>query len=243
MSKQRLDSLIVSKGLIESKNRARAAIMAGEVTVNRVVASKAGSLVSDDAVILIAEKPPYVSRGGFKLEHALNTFQIDVKSMTCLDVGASTGGFTDCLLQQGAARVYALDVGYGQIDYRLRRDKRVIVMEKVNAHYPFELPEKVNLATMDLSFISVTSVIPNILPHLAPGGELVVLFKPQFEVNREDVGKGGVIRDPLIHAKAISRFIVWVNQHELQLLNLVASPILGAEGNTEFLIQLRPFKL
>jgi 23S rRNA (cytidine1920-2'-O)/16S rRNA (cytidine1409-2'-O)-methyltransferase len=214
--------------------------MAGEVSVNGNVMTKAGSLVADDAQVQMAAKMPYVSRGGLKLEHALDEFKIDVKGLTCLDTGASTGGFTVCLLQRGANKVYALDVGYGQLDYKLRRDGRISVMEKVNAHFPFELSEKVDLAVMDLSFISVTSVIPNVLVHLKPPGDLIVLFKPQFEAARDDVGKGGVIKDPAVHARTIAGLIVWMNQNGLRLLNLTASPILGAEGNKEFLIYMRP---
>ena len=239
MTKQRLDALLVSRGLFENKSRAQASIMAGEVTVNGLTANKSGILVQDDVDVQLKEKMRYVSRGGLKLEHALKEFKIDVKGFTCLDVGASTGGFTDCLLQNGAKKVYALDVGYGQLDYKLRKDNRVIVMEKVNAHYPFDLPEKVDFATMDLSFISTTMVIPNVLPHLGAPGELVVLFKPQFEADREDVGKGGIIKDPEVHTRTLSKFFIWMNESRLRLINLAASPILGAEGNKEFLIYMR----
>jgi 23S rRNA (cytidine1920-2'-O)/16S rRNA (cytidine1409-2'-O)-methyltransferase len=239
MPKQRLDSLLVSRGLSENKSKAQSCIMAGDVIVNGQAVTKAGSLVPEDADIQLKAKMPYVSRGGLKLEHALKEFKIDVKGLTCLDVGASTGGFTDCLLQHGTDKVYALDVGYGQLDYKLRKDNRVIVMEKVNAHYPFDLPEKVDLATMDLSFISTTMVIPNVLPHLHSPGELVVLFKPQFEADREDVGKGGVIKDPAVHTRTLSKFVIWMNENRLRLINLAASPILGAEGNKEFLIYMR----
>jgi len=217
-------------------------IMAGEVTVNGSLMTKAGCLVSADAEILLKEKLPYVSRGGLKLEHALKEFGINVSGLHCLDVGASTGGFTDCLLQHGAERVYALDVGHGQIDYGLRRDNRVTVLEKVNAHYPFNLPGKVGLATVDVSFISATMVIPNILPHLIPDGEVVVLLKPQFEADRKDVGKGGVIRDPAVHSRCIGKFISWMNLNSWSLLNLTASPLSGADGNREFLMNMRPFK-
>jgi 23S rRNA (cytidine1920-2'-O)/16S rRNA (cytidine1409-2'-O)-methyltransferase len=195
--------------------------------------------VQDDADVQLKGRMRYVSRGGLKLEHALNEFQIDVKGLICLDVGASTGGFTDCMLQHGAARVYALDVGYGQLDYKLRQDRRVIVMEKVNAHFPFDLPEKVDLATMDLSFISITMVIPNVLLHLGPPGEILALFKPQFEAAREEVGKGGIIKDPAVHARLLGNFTIWMNENRLRLINLTASPILGAEGNKEFLIYMR----
>jgi len=242
MPKQRLDSLLVARGLSENRSRAQAVIMAGEVTVNGSLMTKAGCLVSADAEILLKEKMPYVSRGGLKLEHAFKEFGINVSGLVCLDVGASTGGFTDCLLQHGADRVYALDVGHGQIDYGLRRDNRVTVLEKVNAHYPFNLPGKVGLATVDVSFISATMVIPNILPHLVPDGEVVVLFKPQFEADRKDVGKGGVIRDPAVHVRCIGKFVSWMNSNSWSLLDLTASPISGADGNREFLIHMRPFK-
>jgi 23S rRNA (cytidine1920-2'-O)/16S rRNA (cytidine1409-2'-O)-methyltransferase len=243
MAKQRLDTLLVTRGLAENKIKAQAVIMAGDVSVNGNVMTKAGSLVAEDAQVQMAAKLPYVSRGGLKLEHALEEFKIGVKGLTCLDVGASTGGFTDCLLQRGAKKVFALDVGYGQLDYGLRKDSRVVVMEKVNAHFPLELPHKVDLAVMDISFISVTSVIPNVLPHLQPPGDMVILLKPQFEADRADVGRGGIVKDPAVHAGTIANLIVWMNQNGLRLLNLTASPILGAEGNKEFLIYMRPLKI
>jgi 23S rRNA (cytidine1920-2'-O)/16S rRNA (cytidine1409-2'-O)-methyltransferase len=230
---------MVNRGLAENKSKAQASIMAGDVSVDGAVITKAGTGVKEDADIQVKEKLPYVSRGGLKLEHALKEFQISVEGLTCLDVGASTGGFTDCLLQRGAKKVYALDVGYGQLDYRLRQDSRVVTIEKVNAHFPFDLPEKVDLATMDVSFISVTSVIPNVLPHLKPPCNMLVLFKPQFEARREDVGKGGVIKDQAVHARTIANLVLWMNENKLRLLNLTASPILGAEGNREFLIYMR----
>ncbi|MBM4451248.1 MAG: TlyA family RNA methyltransferase [Chloroflexi bacterium] len=238
--KQRLDSLLVARELAENKSKARALIMAGEVTVDGKPVTKAGSMIDESATIELAEKLPYVSRGGVKLAHALDEFKLDVAGLTALDVGASTGGFTDCLLQRGASKVYALDVGYGQLDYKLRQDQRVVVLERVNAHYPFDLPEKANLATIDVSFISVTKVIPNVLPHLAPPSYIIILFKPQFEAEKEEVGKGGIIKDPEVHSRVLGRFIVWATEHELRLRNLIASPILGAEGNKEFLILLTP---
>jgi 23S rRNA (cytidine1920-2'-O)/16S rRNA (cytidine1409-2'-O)-methyltransferase len=238
--KQRLDSLLVARELAENRSQAQALIMAGKVTVSGKVITKPGSLVDENANLELAEKPPYVSRGGFKLAHALNEFKLNVSSLIAADIGASTGGFTDCLLQRSAKRVYAIDVGYGQLDYKLRQDPRVVVMERVNAHYPFSLPKKVNMATIDLSFISVTKVIPNIIGHLMPPGYIIVLFKPQFEAERKEVGKGGIIKDPQVHARVIGRFIVWAIDHELRLRGLIASPILGAEGNKEFLIFLTP---
>lgn len=239
MSKQRLDDLLVIRGLAENKSKARALIMAGEVTVGNKSVTKQGSMVDENASIELAERLPYVSRGGIKLAHALDEFKLDVANLTAMDVGASTGGFTDCLLQRGAKRIYAIDVGYGQLDYRLRQDPRVVVMERVNAHHHFELPEKVNLATMDLSFISVTKVISNVVEHLMPTGYIIVLFKPQFEAERNEVGKGGIIKDSEAHARILGRFIVWITENNLRLRDLVASPILGAEGNKEFLIWLK----
>ncbi len=240
MAKQRLDNLLVARALTENNKIAQALIMAGKVTVSGRIITKPGTLVDASASLELAGKLPYVSRGGIKLAHALDEFKLDVASLVALDVGASTGGFTDCLLQRGAKRVYAIDVGYGQLDYKLRQDPRVVVMEKINAHHHFALPERVNIAAIDLSFISVTSVIPNIIGHLTSPGYIIVLFKPQFEAKRKEVPKGGVIKDPQVHALVLGRFIVWATEHDLRLRGLVASPILGAEGNKEFLIFLTP---
>jgi 23S rRNA (cytidine1920-2'-O)/16S rRNA (cytidine1409-2'-O)-methyltransferase len=240
MPKQRLDNLLVSRELAENKKIAQALIIAGKITVSGRTITKPGTPVDEDASLEIAEKLPYVSRGGIKLAHALDEFKLDVTSLTAMDVGASTGGFTDCLLQRGARRVYAIDVGYGQLDYKLRQDPRVIVMERINAHHPFSLPEKVNIATIDLSFISVTRVMPNVIEHLIEPGYIIVLFKPQFEAKRNEVPKGGVIKDPQVHSLVLGRFIVWTTKHDLRLRGLVASPILGAKGNKEFLILLNP---
>ena len=243
MAKQRLDSLLVARELAENKKMAQALIIAGKITVSGRVIIKPGTLVDEDAELALAGKLPYVSRGGIKLAHALDEFKLDVASLTAMDVGASTGGFTDCLLQRGVKRVYAIDVGYGQLDYKLRQDTRVVVTERVNAHHPFPLPEKVNIATIDLSFISVTSVIPNVIGHLTPPGYIIILLKPQFEAKREEVPKGGVIKDPQVHALVLGRFIVWATEHALRLRGLVASPILGAEGNKEFLVFLTPSQI
>ncbi|HLB28093.1 MAG TPA: TlyA family RNA methyltransferase [Dehalococcoidales bacterium] len=239
MPKLRLDTLLVEKGLAESRAKAQALIMAGKVSVDGKEVTKAGTLVPEDAVISIAEPPPFVGRGGLKLDYALDQFQLDVLGKVAADIGASTGGFTDCLLKRGASRVYAIDVGYGQLDYRLRQDKRVVVMERVNARYPLTLPEKVDLATIDVSFISVEKIIPSVAQVLKPGGYLVVLIKPQFEAKREEVGKGGVIKQPSLHALVMGRFIAWVVRQGFRLSGLVASPVLGASGNREFLILLR----
>lgn len=243
MPKLRLDNLLVTRELAENRSQAQALIMAGKVTVLGKLITKPGTFVDEDATIELAEKLPYVSRGGIKLAHALDEFKLEVTSLTAMDIGASTGGFTDCLLQRGARRVYAIDVGYGQLAHKLRQDPRVVVMERVNAHYPFPLPEKVNMATIDVSFISVTKIIPNIIDHLIFPGHIIVLFKPQFEAEREEVGKGGIIKDPLVHARVLGRFILWITDNDLRLQGLLASPVLGAEGNKEFLILLRPSQM
>jgi len=239
VARRRIDSLLVDRGLVESRAKAQALIMAGEVIVDGKAAIKPGTLVTKEAVITILEPPPFVGRGGIKLDYALDQFQLDVSSKVVADIGASTGGFTDCLLKRGARRVYAVDVGYGQLDYRLRQDKRVVVMERVNARYPIPLPEKVDLATVDLSFISVEKVIPVVVPLVKEGGCLVVLIKPQFEAKRSEVGKGGVVKQALVHARVLGRFIAWMIAHGFRLGGLAASPILGASGNREFFVLLR----
>ena len=213
--------------------------MAGEVTVDGKAVTKPGTLIAEEAAVSIAEPPPFVGRGGLKLDYALDQFQIDVSSKVAADIGASTGGFTDCLLKHGASRVYAIDVGYGQLDYNLRQDPRVVVLERVNARYPINLPEKVDLATIDVSFISVQKIIPTVAQLLKDNGDILVLFKPQFEAKREEVGKKGVIRQPIVHARVLGRFIVWITEHGFRLEGLIASPILGAEGNKEFFVLLK----
>jgi len=239
VAKRRIDSLLLDRGLVESRAKAQALIMAGEVEVEGKTITKSGTLVAGEAAITIRKPPPFVSRGGIKLDAALDHFQLDVSSKVVADIGASTGGFTDCLLKRGAKRVYAVDVGYGQLDYRLRQDKRVVVMERVNARYPIPLPEKVDLATIDLSFISVEKVIPSVAQLLKDDGYLLVLIKPQFEAKRSEVGKGGIVKQATIHALVLGRFIAWVVDHGFRLGGLVASPILGASGNREFFVLLR----
>jgi 23S rRNA (cytidine1920-2'-O)/16S rRNA (cytidine1409-2'-O)-methyltransferase len=239
VAKRRLDSLLVDRGLVESRAKAQALIMAGEVEVAGKTVIKAGTLVAEGAAINILKPPPFVSRGGIKLDAALDQFQLDVSSLVAADIGASTGGFTDCLLKRGAKRVYAVDVGYGQLDYRLRQDKRVVVMERVNARYPISLPERVDLVTIDLSFISVEKVIPSVAKLLKDDGYLLVLIKPQFEAKRREVGKGGIIKQPLVHARVLGRFINWMVGRGFRLGGLIASPILGASGNREFFALLR----
>ena len=239
MAKRRIDSLLVERGLVESRTKAQALIMAGEVIVAGKPVTKAGTPVKEEAAITILEPPPFVSRGGIKLDYALSQFHIDVSSKVAADIGASTGGFTDCLLKRGAVRVYAIDVGYGQLDYRLRQDSRVVVIERVNARYPITLPEKADLVTMDLSFISVEKVIPSVAKLLKSSGYLIVLIKPQFEAKRGEVGKGGVIKQPILHARVLGRFISWLPEHGFKLGGLVPSPIPGASGNREFFVLLR----
>lgn len=236
---RRLDLLLVERGLAESRENARALIIAGEVLANERLATKPGTLVREDVAIRMLQKPPFVSRGGLKLAHALDRFQIDVDSQVALDVGASTGGFTDCLLKRGAIRVYAVDVGYGQLDYRLRVDPRVVVMERVNARYPFSVPEPVGLATVDLSFISLEKVVPTVAQLMKPDGRIICLVKPQFEVGRSQVGKGGLVKDPSLHARVLGRFISWAIGRGFRIKGLTPSPILGASGNREFFVLLK----
>ena len=239
MTKRRIDTLLVERGLVESRTKAQALIMAGEVMVDGKAVAKSGTLVAEEAVITVIEPPPFVSRGGLKLDYALDRFQLDVSSKVAADVGASTGGFTDCLLKRGAGRVYAIDVGYGQLDYRLRQDSRVVVMDRVNARYTINLPEKVDLATIDVSFISVKKIIPSVAQLVKESGSLLVLVKPQFEARRGEVGKGGVIKQAGVHARVLGRFIAWVVEHSFRVGGLIASPILGASGNREFFILLK----
>jgi 23S rRNA (cytidine1920-2'-O)/16S rRNA (cytidine1409-2'-O)-methyltransferase len=231
--------LLVDRGLVESRAKAQALIMAGKVVVEGKTVTKAGTLVAEEAAITILKPPPFVSRGGIKLDYALGHFQLDVSSRVVADIGASTGGFTDCLLKRGAKRVYAVDVGYGQLDYRLRRDPKVVVMERVNARYPIPLPERVDLATIDLSFISVEKVIPSVAQLVKDDGYLLVLLKPQFEAKRSEVGKGGIVKQAVVHARVLGRFVAWLVEHGFRLGGLVASPILGASGNREFFLLLR----
>ncbi|MFC1988564.1 TlyA family RNA methyltransferase [Chloroflexota bacterium] len=239
MKKIRIDSLLVERELVESRSKAQAMIMAGEVMVGGRAVVKSGIMVPEEAVITLAEPPPFVSRGGLKLDYALDQFRLDVSSRVVADVGASTGGFTDCLLKRGASRVYAIDVGYGQLDYRLRQDSRVVVMERVNARYTITLPEKVDLVTMDVSFISVEKIIPTVTKLVKEDGYLLVLIKPQFEARRDEVGRGGVIKQPALHARVLGRFITWAIGQGFRMGGLIASPILGASGNREFFILIK----
>jgi len=243
MAKRRLDALLLERGLVESHEKAQVAVMAGAVLVDDRPAVKAASLVDEAASLRLVERQRYVGRGGEKLEHALNVFGIDVAGAVAADIGSSTGGFTDCLLQHGASRVYAIDVGRGQLDVRLRQEPRVVVMEGVNARYLEGLPEPVDLVTVDVAFISLRQVLPAARRLLRPGGSIVALFKPQFEAARREVGKGGVIRDPQMHARLIGRFAAWCVKNGLRVLGLTASPLLGPAGNREFFFHLREASL
>jgi 23S rRNA (cytidine1920-2'-O)/16S rRNA (cytidine1409-2'-O)-methyltransferase len=235
--KRRLDLELQARGLAASREKAQALILAGEVTVDGQKAAKAGQSVSAAARIAVAQPLKYVSRGGLKLEAALTQFGIPVEGRVCLDVGTSTGGFSDCLLQHGAVRVHAVDTGAGQIDWRLRTDPRVILHEKVNARFlePAMLGEPAELIVCDVSFISVTLLLPALIGVLAPQGELVILVKPQFEVGRESVGKGGIVRDPELHEQACRKVEAALHLEGF-VSRRIESPILGQEGNREFLL-------
>ena len=238
MKRQRLDSLLLERGLVESREQGRRLIIAGEVSVNGQVMTKPATTVTGEEDIGLKDHPPFVSRAGLKLAAALDRFGVDVAGLTAIDVGASTGGFTDCLLQRGAARVYAVDVGYGQLAWKLRQDPRVVTMERVNARYLESLPEPVDLATFDVSFISLEMVIPPVIKLLKPKARLIALVKPQFEAGRQQVGKGGVVKDPEVHRAVLLRIGQWARGQGLSLLGLMASPLRGPAGNIEFLAYL-----
>jgi 23S rRNA (cytidine1920-2'-O)/16S rRNA (cytidine1409-2'-O)-methyltransferase len=239
--RKRLDVLLSEKGLVTSRQRARALIMAGAVLVNGRVADKPGALFAvDDRIEMRGGQMPYVSRGGLKLEGALSRFELNVAGWVCMDVGASTGGFTDCLLQKGAARVYAVDVGYGQLAWSLRQDARVTVIERTNIRRMAAeiIPEPLDLVTIDVSFISLRIVVPAVVGHLKPGGRLLPLIKPQFEVGRGQVGKGGVVSDPEQHARVIEELARFFGSLDLLCSAAAPSPILGPKGNREFFMLL-----
>jgi 23S rRNA (cytidine1920-2'-O)/16S rRNA (cytidine1409-2'-O)-methyltransferase len=236
-AKQRLDVEMLERGLTESREKAQALILAGEVYVDGQKALKPGQGVTASAEIQVNQPLKYVSRGGLKLEAALDHFQIAVEGKVCMDVGTSTGGFADCLLQRGAARVHCVDTGAGQIDWKLRTDSRIVLHEKTNARYlePAVIGEQPGLIVCDVSFISVTLILPAVTPILAPGGDLVVLVKPQFEVGRDFVGKGGIVRDPEQQRRACDRVVEALHGQGFDP-ELMESPILGMEGNREFLL-------
>jgi 23S rRNA (cytidine1920-2'-O)/16S rRNA (cytidine1409-2'-O)-methyltransferase len=236
--KPRLDVLVHQRGLAASREKARAMIMAGEVTVNGQMIDKPGTQVDAQADLSVRDRPRFVSRGGDKLARALDIFQLNVAERVCADVGASTGGFTDCLLQNGAARVYALDVGYGQLAYGLRRDPRVVVMERTNARYVTQLPEPVSLVVVDASFISLRLLLPIIMGWLTPQADIIPLIKPQFEAGKQDVGKGGVVKDINVHLRVLEEVLFFAHEQGFAIRGLTTSPLKGPAGNTEFLAWL-----
>lgn len=241
MKKERIDNLLVAKGLFASRERARAEIMAGKILVNMQKVDKAGTMVNPEATIqIIGETLPYVSRGGLKLKKAIDTFAIDVTDKVVADVGASTGGFTDCALQHGARKVYAIDVGYGQLAWSLRTDARVINLERTNIRHldPTTLEEKPELATIDVAFISLDKILLNVRDLLTEQGRIMALIKPQFEAGREFVGKKGVVREASVHIAVINKVIELAQGLEMLVLGLSYSPIKGPEGNIEYLLYL-----
>ncbi|MEW5961897.1 MAG: TlyA family RNA methyltransferase [Chloroflexota bacterium] len=238
MKKLRLDILLTEKGLAESRSKAQALIMAGKVRVNGQVVTKAGSQLPVEAEISLESDLPYVSRGGIKLAAALEAFEIDPTGVVCADVGAATGGFTDVLLQQGAKRVYAIDVGYGQLAWTLRQDNRVVVMERTNARYLESLPEPVQFVSIDASFISLKLLLPVVTRWLSVPGRVVALVKPQFEAGKSQVGKGGVVRELAVHRQVLENAARYAHEVNLQVLGLIPSPLTGPAGNYEFLLYL-----
>ncbi|MCL4859091.1 MAG: TlyA family RNA methyltransferase [Caldilineaceae bacterium] len=240
-AKERLDVLLVNQGFVESREQARRLIMAGSVTVNGQVSDKPGQRAPVDATLAVKETLPYVSRGGVKLAAALDAFHLDVTGLIAVDVGASTGGFTDCLLQRGAAQVYAIDVGYGQLAWKLRNDTRVVVLERTNIRHLAALPggALADLAVIDASFISLALVLPATLRLLQPTAQIVALVKPQFEAGRRDVGKGGVVREPRVHRRVIEETAALAAGLSLGVAGLTVSPAPGPAGNVEFLIWLQ----
>lgn len=239
--KSRLDQLLVGRGFFQSREEARRAILAGNVSVGTRVAAKPSELLDEQTAIAIKPTRRYVGRGALKLESALEHFAIDAHVKTVLDIGASTGGFTDCLLQRGAQRVYAVDVGYGQLDWKLRNDPRVIVLEKINARFLTcdQIQEPVDICVIDVSFISLTLILPNALALLKPDGMILALIKPQFELQRSEVGKGGIVRDPRLHQKAQDKIVALVNDLGHVVAGIAPSAIKGADGNQEFFVCIR----
>lgn len=236
--KQRLDLLLVERALAPSREKAQALIMAGEVLVAEKLVDKPGTRVEVTAEITVKSKPRFVSRGGEKLAAALDAFPITITERIAADVGASTGGFTDCLLQYGAAKVYAIDVGYGQIAYTLRADSRVVVIERTNARYLEQLAEPVSLIVIDASFISLRLLLPTIKNWLTPTADLVALIKPQFEAGQDDVGKGGVVRDAKVHRRVLEEVLTFASTQNFTVRGLIRSPLKGPAGNIEFLVWL-----
>ena len=241
MAKKRLDALLVEQGFFDTRSKAQAAIMAGQILVNDLKVDKPGTQVADEVKIrIIGNKLPYVSRGGLKLEKALKVFPISLKDKIVADIGASTGGFTDCSLQNGARKVYAIDVGYGQLAWSLRNDERVVNMERTNVRYLDEssLPEKIQIATIDVAFISLDKVLPAVKKLLSNDGSVIALIKPQFEAGKDKVGKRGVVRDPKVHEEVIEKVLNMARDEKFGIGGLDYSPIKGPEGNIEYLLYL-----
>ncbi len=237
--KERLDILLVEKGIFTSRERAKTSIMAGKIFVDGQRVDKAGEKVSIDAEIIFkGQEIPYVSRGGLKLEKAMKEFQISLENKTCMDIGASTGGFTDCMLQNGAKKVFSIDVGYGQFAWKLRTDPRVVCMERTNIRYvtPENIGEAVDFASIDVSFISLKKIMPATINLLGDNGEVVALIKPQFEAGKEKVGKKGVVRDINVHNEVVKSIVDYLYSQDLNVLSLSYSPIKGPEGNIEYLV-------
>ena len=239
--KLRLDQLLVGRGLFPSRERARRAIIAGEISVATRVLDKPSELLDEQTAIAVKPTRKYVGRGALKLESALDYFHIDIEGKTALDIGASTGGFTDCMLQRGVEKVYAVDVGYGQLDWKLRNDPRVIVLEKLNARFLTreKVQELVNICVIDVSFISLTRILPNAVTVLKPDGVILALIKPQFELQRSEVGKGGIVRDPRLHQKAQDKIVAFVNDLGHIVAGIAPAAIKGADGNQEFFACIR----
>lgn len=238
-AKTRLDLLLVSRRLAPSRSKAAAMIMAGEVKVGGATVDKPGTFVRADVKIALKQKPRYVSRGGIKLEAALKAFGVDPGGKVCADIGASAGGFTDCLLQHGAAKVYAIDVGAGILDYRLRIDERVVTLENTNARHLEALGEAIDLVVIDVSFISLRLILPAVTRLAADSADIIALVKPQFEAGRSEVGKGGIVRDLKVHRRVLKDIAAAANSQGFAVLDLTRSPITGAKGNVEYLAWLR----
>ncbi len=241
-TKRRLDLVLVERGLCKSRSAAHRAILAGQVLVNGQLIDKPATRISEDSCIELKAKPRYVSQGGLKLEKALRAFELDVHGMVCLDIGASTGGFTDCLLQHGAAKVYAVDVGRFQLDWKLRNDPRVVVLEGINARYlrREQIGEPVDLATVDVSFISLRKILPPLVSIVKSGGDIITLVKPQFEAGREKIQRGGVVKDPQVHRQVLEELSAFITQElKLLLMGATYSPVPGPAGNIEFFLHVK----
>jgi len=239
--KARIDQTLIERGFFESRERAQRAIMAGEVRVGEQPITKPATMIDIDALISVAEPPQFVSRGATKLSGALDFFKIDVRDKVALDIGASTGGFTDCLLQRDATKVFAVDVGRGQLAWKIRNDPRVVVLEKVNARFLSneQIPQFVDVCVIDVSFISLTLILPRAFELITPDGVILALIKPQFELQRKDVGRGGIVREPALHEKAQQKIVNFVKEADYRVVGLVPSAITGTDGNQEFFICIR----